>query len=730
MPPLAGPTMPMPSAQTMGGVGMALPETDVDVDTDADPGLMDDDELDDLLRSLQQPRIGPVLPPNFKKPPRPKKEWVIERANQDAADHQLWLLMIGELLQWLRGDRVGHFEGDEERIENNEIEVGRSNALMAQHDMMCRLGSRMATAFDCPYLDEVDKEEARDKEDALAYWRRCAIEQHSERCGQNLNWAEFDLMGKYGTLIGMTKLDPEAPGGLKKALLDPGTTFPTFGGDRVLYVTRVYTAEAATVVGMFRDADGKVERQIMGGINKRTSEKRKPRDRVNVSEFIDHWWHGVYVEQDELLVTEHGFNKVPITVEHSPLGDQLFTVTPTAISTQRDATTPEELMAGGFGTERQVERCRKALPFLLHQLPTHAQKETVRGIWMTLLKRMRDPAFIHARDALMESEPLEAVSQEPGEVTAIGLEDRIEPVPLNIQPQIAAVVAAFMAEDDALMGVPRSLAGQMPGSQTTGTALDILNEAQADQYWPVFESVARYRAREARLNLYLFAAFEPIMGDWGAKGAGITIPRRGASALRLTREMVQRTGTDVDVTLHRFDLSRAAQAATTANILSAAGLAPKVSLIDALGYTTDPERAMEQIRTEQFMETPEMTQMAQADHLVAQEKLAIRRGDEESYRVIKAKQARLASMAQMNDMMKLKMAGQLQSAGPPPPSEERLPGALLEEDPNAPLPGEDMGLPDVGMQGASMPMYGRPAGTQGGRPPMPPLAPGVGQGGF
>ena len=131
------------------------------------------------------------------------------------------------------------------------------------------------------------------------------------------------------------------------------------------------------------------------------------------------------------------------------------------------------------------------------------------------------------------------------------------------------------------------------------------------------------------------------------------------------------------------------------------------------------------------METEAMAQTSLADWLIDQEEVAIRRDDEKSWRKIKAKQARLASMAQLADQMKMKMAGQIPPASAQGPLMDEMaqgePGVPPEE---PPMNGGGGPLPDVGVQGMSMPDYGRPAGTSGGRPPMPPPAPGVGQGGI
>src|SRR3990167_4589307 len=413
----------------------------------------------------------------------------------------------------------------------------------------------METAYDCLYLDEVDKEESRDKEDALLYLRRRANEQHQRAHGQGLNWAEFDTLGKYGVLIGLTKLDPEAPGGLKKRLLDPGTTFPTFSGDDLRFVTRSYETDVGAVMGVFPDPDDKIDRMLLRATGNQ-GEKREYHNRVKIYEYIDNWYHAAYVDDEELFVVEHGFNRVPVIVQYLPYGDQMFTITPTPMM-KEGTSTQDDFLANGYGTERQLERCRKALPFLFHQFRTQDLKEAIAGVYVTMLKWMRDPAWIHKQDVTnAEINPLDTVSRKPGKVTAIGIDEAIEPVPVEIQPQIAQIVAAFVGENDAMMGLPRSMAGTMPGSQTTGTALDILKESGAENFWPVVDAMAQYRARDAQLNLELIRDWEPMMGEWGSKGAGITIPRKGAAGMRLTREMLQRTGTEVDVRLNQSRLPR------------------------------------------------------------------------------------------------------------------------------------------------------------------------------
>lgn len=724
-PPIGGPT-PMGGMGMDGGFGAGPSE----LDPMANPDLLD------FLLLGAEPEVGPLLPPDYRPPPRPTKDWVLELAKQDESDHQLWLILIAQVLNRLLGNWQGHFEGDAEAIKDNKIEVGVSNALIAQHNKLCQHGSAMKTAYECPYLDEIDKEEARDKEDGLNYWRRRAVEQYEEATGQDLDWAEFDLLAKCGVLIGLTKLDPQDPSGLRKRLLSPTTTFPTFEGDRLKYVTRVYATTAADAVGTFRDPAGKVERLIYGKPRRSTRssswrageiEQRKPNDEVAVVEYIDEWWHAVYIDEEEILVSDHGYGECPVTVQYLSTGDQMILTVPTsAVGGATTATTPEELLALGFSSSRQRDRVRKALPFLFHQFRAHDIRESVYGVYLTLLKRMRDRSWIHQRDLISgELSPIETVSDEPGIVTGIGLEDKLTPVPVEMQPQIAQVVAALLAENDAMMGLPRQMVGQNPAAQTTGTALDILTDAGVESFYPVVKAIERYRAREAKRNLTLFRDFEPVIGPWGDKGKGLIVPRRNAPSLRLTAEAIRRTGIDVDVELHaKPNLSRLASAATVAGIIKSNRLASDRLLIELLRLTTDPDREMDRMRIEQFMQVDEMQQTALADWLQDLEQLAVRRGDEESWRTIKAKQKYLDEQTKIAQMMKMRMLGEM--AGPPtgvppgaPPPPLPAEAGVPPSPPPAPMrpPG---GETPVNYQGASMPAYGAPAGTEGGRPPMPP----------
>lgn len=730
-----GPGAPMPPTQPPmlgpGGIpgmpGMAPPMPV----PEPEPEIPDDEMLfaaiEEALAAADAARIGPVLPPTFAKPPKPDKAWVLERAAQDEADHQEWLRLIVEILARLNDTWVGFFEGDEEDIENGRVQTAHSPALRAIHRKLCVHVAGMETAYDCPYLDEVDREESRDKEDALAYWRRKEVEQFAEAYGQDLDWAEVDILAKYGVVIALTKLDPEAPGGFRDTLLDPGTTFPTFAGDGLAYVTRKYETDAARLVGAFPDPNGTLARKVLGTATVGAKEgTRKPDERVCVVEYIDRWWHGAWVGEEEVFLAAHEFNQHPVTVQYLPLGDQFATTTPTPMGRRSDASTPDDLLASGWGTERSRERVRKAVPFIFHLCRAHDQGEALAGILVTMLKRMRDPSWIHAKDTLAgEINPIDAVSMDPGEITSIGLEDKLEPNLPQIQPALMQWMMGFLSQNEALMGVSQAVAGTMPGAQTTGSALTVLTNAGAADFIPVARAIERFRQRKAKKKLELFRDWAPLMGEWGAKGAGITVPRRGAAALRLTREMVQRTGTEVDVRLNRFAIDEAGQAATVAQILGAGGFASQRRLIELLRIVPDPDREIDRIREEQFMETIEMQQTALADYLMDQFDLARRRNDRVSMAKIQGKMALLAENQMQQALMKAKMAGQLAGPAPgsaPPGGEPPPPGVPPEDGGGAGMVG-----PDVGYQGASMPQYGAMAGAAGGRPvapPPPPYVPG------
>ena len=458
----------------------------------------------------------------------------------------------------------------------------------------------------------------------------------------------------------------------------------------------------------------------MGGKATKTGKKKKYRDEVEVIEWIDEWWHAAYVDGEEVFVAAHEYGECPVEVYYLPYGEQMFTQTPVPTDRTLAATTPEELMVwASGGNSRQIERRRRALPFAFHQFRQHDMKEALQGIAVTLFKRMRDPAWIHAKDPFSDLDPLEEVSVEGGIITEVGKDDTLTPVPIEVQPPIVAYVTSMIAQNEAMVGLPAQMQGSLRGvgAQTTGTAIDILNASGAEQFWPVAHGIERFLARRAQRRLRLFRDWEPLMGQWGQKGNGIVIPRRNAPPIRLTREAVLRTGTEVNVTLNRFDLTRSAQAATVAQILDASGLAPKISLIEQLGYTTDPQRALDLIAEQQFMEVPDIAQMRLAQWLIDRMEVAKRRGDERSYRMYEGWYAWVDQAIRDQRMLKIKMGGGM--AGVPPemqPGEEGVPGEPPPE------------FTGGGAQGLSQPMYGNPAGTQGGRPMMPPPAPPMNEG--
>lgn len=671
------------------------------MDPNFDAGLVPDDVLDDILIEMSLPPVGPELPIGYKKPKKPKASEVLEAARRDESQHQLWLQLVAHTLARLRGEVYGYFEGDEEKIENNTYEIVRAPDLVAQHHALCRHIAQMQTSYDCPAHDVVDKEESSAKEEALSWWRRKEAEQHEDWTGQDINWAEADVLAKYGVIIGIDKLAPDRPEGLAMRLLDPGTTFPTYGGDRLHHVTRLYRCTVEEAVGMFGHHPG-AEAKITSKKGSAASAERT--EEIDVIEWIDEWWHAAYVNDEEVFCAAHEYGECPVEVYYLPYGEQNFTQTPAPTDRTLAATTPEELMVwAAGGSFRQLERRRRALPFAFHQFRSHDLKEAMQGVAVTLFKRMRDPAWILNKDPFADVDPIDEVRTDGNVINEIGKDETLAPIPVEVQPPLVAYVTAMVAQNEAMVGLPAQMQGSMQGigTQTTGSAIDLLNSAGAEQFWPVAHALGRFRARRGARRLRLFADWEPLIGSWGNRNrGGLTVPRRGGPPLRLTRAAVLRSGIEVEATLNRFDLTRSAQAATVAQILSSGGLAPKVTLIEHLGYTTDPDEALAQIAEEQFMEVPEIAQIRLAQWLIDRIAIAKQRGDDDSRKIYEGWYAWISQAIDDQRMARLKMSGRLAGAAP--------------ED--APQPG----LPDGDAEGLSQPAYGHPSGTEGGRPPMPP----------
>lgn len=655
--------------------------------------------------------VGPTLPAWYRKPPKPKLENVLAEAQLEKGDHELRIEQVREMLSWINLNRVGHFERDREKIEAGEIEVFQSTSLRDEHDAACAWIASMDLAFTALARESFDREESAAKEDFLHFvWERWN-EVHSEAGNAPLNWALPDTLQKYGMLVAYVGIDPmDEETGLSLRMVDPATVFPVHEGERGLaQVFRIYNAAASRVLGDFGDASGKVERKLTR-LAKNDDGQYDPRHEGEVIEFWDRHW-GMVIYEGELLRTwEHGYGCVPFVIAYGCFGQQGFTRSPdmTVSVDRRDI-----VRSMSMTSERSTDLARTAQPFLWRRVRSHAMEESIGGRLLTMLRRSINPPLVVKQGLLSANEGDPEIDNDEGGQTKIRDDDAIEPLPNLPSPEIMSPLLNLIGQNRQTGMAPGLLMGQNPAAQTSGSALDILAQGGFEKWSPLVLVIERFCAAVGKRSLELVRDWGELLGPEGDRGV-LMAPRRfpdqsGASPWhKVTPELIRRTGTRISCSFSKFNPQSLGPVGNGLVIAKSMGAIDKRSIIRILGYTSDVEGTIRRINEDQLDDVPEVLQANTLELLAGQANRALQSGDEESARNLLMKAKWVAEQMQLSMMQKMQGMSELQGGMP------GVPAGQSAQPPMGPPPG------------ASLPQYGIPTGTNGGRPaePMPP--PGVG----
>jgi hypothetical protein len=655
------------------------------------------------------PQIGPVWEDWYRKPARPKADAIQAEAEKEKSDHAGRIQIAMEMRRRLGtpGDTFGYFAQDAEALAMQQIEPAPVSALRDEHDLACSYGMSMDVGIDALNRNTlIDKEEMQAKEDLSAYLFECERRQHSRSGNGSLMWALFDTIQTYGMLVGFDGLDPaDHECGLAMRMVDPATVFPVHEGKRGLsQLYRCYQATASSVIGDFDDRTGSIAKKVKK-IAKGEHGRMDPHYIAEVIEYWDRNWVCVLFDGKEILCREHGYARVPFTVTYGCFGQQGFTSTTDSFNYIGDNTGGYILSASGVaGRNRQEDLMRIAQPFLWRKRKTHDMEEAVNGLLVTALRRAINPPVIHYRSLLSIGQGDLEIDRSEGGYTQAGEDDKFEPFPTIPSPEIITPVIAYL-QQNRMTGTPTGvLSGQMPSSQTSGSAIDILGSMGFQRWNPLVKCVEQFIEERMEWRLSLIRDWGEILGASDDLGT-LTVPRRkpnprtgNASAHNVTPKMLRDTGIRVKVEMRRFDPTALNTVGNGLMILLNSGLIDRRRAIKIAGFADDPDSVIQDIDMDELNAVPEVKQEKTLRMLKVNVDQAKARGDWES--AIELEQAMYFIASVME---------QRASIGQPAlgPDGQRL----------KPMPGQ--GAPDVNMaaQGLSMPMMGIPTGTEGGRPP-------------
>lgn len=636
---------------------------------------------------------GPQSTPVWYQPPaKPKAEDILEEAERERSDHQDRIAVAMEMTRRLNMELTGIFKRDREMIEIGEMERGVLTDLRDEHDAYCSHIAAMDWNVSVPLKDSIDREETIAKEDAIHYYFECFQRQHSNAGYASLRWALPDILGKYGMLAASLVIDPTNDEcGLRFQMIDPATVFPVFeGGMGLARVYRIYEATASQVIGSFYDAEGGVQKKV-----KKLATANKRYDPHHVAEVVEYWDREhvmVLFEGKEVLYRKHGYTKVPFKIKYGGFGQQGFTQT-TRLANH------DGIHIRNYGTSssdiRREDLMRIAQPFLLRRVKAHDIEEAWMGLMLTAGRREMFPMWLQQLNIQSHNEGGVDVKQVEGGRIIARDDDMLTPQPPLLSPNTINAVNALTAQNKQTGMASGVIMGQMPGGQTTGSAIDILNSAGLEKWRPLVTIIEEFLTELAEFALELIRDWGGVLGMDGNYGV-IEIPRRNpnprtgeAPAHDLTPKVLRTHGIRCKVTLRRFNPHNLTQVANGLAIAYNMGILDKRTIIELLGVTDNPDAILNRIDEDLLDEVPEVKQEKTLRNLFTKAKIAEQRGDMESARDCMNRAYFIASQMQARAMIG--------------------------------MPADGGGLPGV-PNPAMIPMLNDPSlsaghGAQGGRPP-------------
>lgn len=650
-----------------------------------------------------EPPVGPVHKPWYRVPKRPVWAEIQGEAEEEKRIHAGRISIAMEMRKRLNLEMFGYFVQDAEKLKNHQIEPGYVSAIRDEHDMACSHGSSMDWAVEAINRETIiDKEEMVAKEDLAAYLFECEQRQHSRAGNASLKWALFDTLQAYGMLVGFDAIDPaDDECGVRMRLVDPATVFPIHEGSRgISRLYRCYYATASQVIGDFDDASGTLGRKV----KKIARGNNKQFDPTYMAEVVEYWdrnWVLVAFDGEQILLRSHGYARVPFTVVYGCFGQQGFTRTS---DNYHVAGTTLVYSAGAPSSRmRQEDLMRTAQPFLWRRVKTHDIEEAVNGLVLTAWRRSINPPVIHYRSILSMGQGRPEIDRSEGGYTPAMEDDRFEPFPTIPSPEIMQPMLAYL-QQNRMTGMPSGImSGQMPSSQTSGSAIDILGSIGYQRWNPLMLTVEQFVTERTEWRMELLRDWGPVLGAEGELGA-LTIPRRRpnprtgeASAHTVTPDMLRRTGIRCRIELRRFDPSTLSQVANGLMILQNMGIIDRRRSIKIAGFDSDPDAVMQDIDMDELNAVPEVKQEKTLRTLFKLSEQAKARGDYES--AIDLEQALYFIASVMEQRM---------SIGQPAlgPDGQRI----------RPVGGGGGGNPNMQVQGLSNPMMGMGVGQMGGAP--------------
>lgn len=592
IPPMPPGPVPMPM---IGGMGMPDPAT-----------LLLMQELDRMEQENQRDAKREARRKPWQKPKKPDEQTMLTLIRQDQTAYADLVDRFREHIAFLDAEnpRVGVPEGFDADIERYWV----SSMLRDEENLVTANIGETDVTYLANARTSADRDEAVMKEDFLYYLRAEAIRQFADAGMGSRPIAEAKNAFRYGRVVARNTLNLDAMGPDECAfhmhLLDPATCFPHFEGARgMTRMTRVYRQTVGECLGDHDDAKGSAEKKLLQDKRSEATKNLERDTEIEVCEFWDCKHYAVFAAG--ILIkgpVAHDYGEPPFVYRIVETGDPSNAITPTTGKKGRINTSVQS---------RREDLRKKGQSAIAGRILTHTQREIMLGRLYTEFMEERNPALIIKQGLMGQSDgPPEIVVGEGGR-SYIQADDDVTRPPKQPIPATFGPLAAASAEDNARSSLPPAAYGVNPQANTSGYAIEGLNESGKDKMAPIIACLEAFHAGCAEQLLRFYRDWGHLLGEDGARGT-LYVPRQQPGndeppVFTLTPDVIERTGTRCDAELSELRLQ------TMNQVLNMLGMARSQGLItryDAIRFAKlpghrDPFRTTKEIDLETLKEMPE-----------------------------------------------------------------------------------------------------------------------------
>lgn len=626
--------------------------------------VVDDDRLDlDLLDPKEAERRAMCAREPWRCPPKPKVTRVLADAERVKEEHAYRIRVNALMRRWLEGELYGRYPRDE-ALMGTEFLPAPLDDLKNEHFKMCAWHARMNVSIKSYGRAVIGDEEREAVEDfGRLLIREWGLEYARYNQGGDFLWGLADSMGAAGMLAAYISPDPaNTRTGTSFQMIDPNACFPVYEGKRGLKAVYLCTmATAEDVIGWYGDERGAVERKVRKVVRGGGEGEFDPLCEKELVCRYDRAWTTILWGGELIRQYQHGEGEVPFEIQGSGVGMQGFMQTPDSTVVDGTTTTPNVLETDA----RQMDMARKHQPLLWRRTASHALMEA-RGVRLDAMFRRaswKPPLVIgQTNQSVIDGMPETA----PGEdgMTGVRAEDVVNPYPnMAVDPGLMAMMTAW-DQRNTQTGMPAGMTSPTPGgAQASGNAIDLLTADGYEMWAPVTIGIQHFLGRcMARVLENAIKHGDAYGGD--EFPGGLLVPRSKpglfgmADPHELTPELLARAGTDVDVTLRKFNAASLPPLVQAVMMAKQAGIMRQSTAVELIGAAADIEEELRGIDEDQLNSVPEMM-AAKALKLARNRAMtALRLGDIESAREQLVDARYLASQLTIAQAARLSMVNQ------------------------------------------------------------------------